>query len=1082
MLEHILLTAAVLAGVFMLFMYDAGVDVLDSSKTYGNSRGLAEDLYLETQNLLSAQSDLNNYLTDLPAGSRENLLLDLKEVAEDAPITWTNTSGLAYYYEDLKNWSRGGLSYCDENIVECRGTDGSCVYFYLEDFREKLDSGELQPSFNSDWQQACMGWYLQQYGIQEEIQGEEWGTGEPLASAQKEFLLDILEPWTDKFNEWVRDLGEPSVRDREGQALYNIVGLQMEYTVLTEDFSPVGAENILEAVNASREWNGRLSEAYEALENAVFKVDSLEEQYAVRIRNYEEGNSNLTYFYADLDKKEVFTNKSDYKNLTDYSRAVEEMTKDGYYIVLYPVLAECSANISLQDFTLRTWQHMVEECCGYNDYVFVLKVDGEFPVMDDLAWKESIYSRFSGYGIPVIVTGAASVFLFFVCLIWLTAAAGRRAEDEEIHLIWFDRWYTELAAGTVVMVWGIAIGLGMEFLYRMDSWMNVEAAFVIAGIMSLCSAALFLTGYLSLVRRIKAGNLWKVSLCRLGWRWLVLLLKKCLVIWKALCRFCVRVFHMVTADLRTTAKAMLMFGGFALAQFVLVGLLYEESSAFLIPLVLLDGFSCLYVAGRAYGRECILNGLKRITDGDLQYKIPADRLRGEQKLIAEYINRIGDGLDAAVEESVRSERMKTELITNVSHDIKTPLTSIINYVDLLKRENIPDPKIQGYLEVLEAKAQRLKVLTEDVVEASKASTGSITLNMTDLDFVELVNQVAGEFQERFQEKRLTLLLRLGQEPVIIRADGQRMWRVLENIFNNAVKYAMEGTRVYTEVDRKEASMEFSLKNISAEPLNISPDELTERFIRGDVSRNTEGSGLGLSIARSLTELQAGTFQVYVDGDLFKVVITFVLAGVEQKEEGHARKETAGPAGDGEGTERSPAAGKAADPDERKRFRSGRQPGEASWFRKIRDLLRKWKAALVNGWERRKDAAKAKRNIHKQEKADRSRQMQTDMEQTVQKRESMEQIVQKRENTERNVQKREGMEQTVQKRENTENNVQKQESMEQTVQKWESTEHNIQKKESMEQTVQKQESMEQNMLKRESTEQNSQDSAEGKESV
>lgn len=902
MLEHILLTAAVLAGVFMLFMYDAGVDVLDSSKTYGSSRGLAEDLYLETQNLLSAQSALNDYLTNLPAGSRENLQLDLKEVEENAPITWKNTSGLAYYYEDLKNWGRGGLSYCDENIVECRGTDGSCVYFYREDFREKLNSGELQPSFNSDWQQVCMEWYLQQYGIQEEIQGEEWGTGEPLASAQKEFLLNMLDLWNpDEFDGWVRQLGEPSVKDREGQVLYNIVGLQMEYTVLTEDFSPVGAENILEAVNASSEWNGRLSEAYEALENAVFKIDSLEGQYAAWIRNYEEGNSNLTYFYADLGQKEVFTNKSDYKNLTDYSRAVEEMTKDGYYIVLYPVLAECSANISLQDFTLRTWQHMVEECCGYNDYVFVLKVDGEFPVMDDLAWKESIYSRFSGYGIPVIVTGAASVFLFFVCLIWLTAVAGRRAEDEEIHLIWFDRWYTELAAGTVVMVWGIALGLGIEFLNRIDSWMNVEAAFVIAGVMSLCSAALFFTGYLSLVRRIKAGNLWKVSLCRLGWRWLVLLLKKCLVIWKALCRFCVRVFRVVTADIRTTAKAMLMFGGFALAQFVFVGLLYEESSVFLLPLVLLDGFTGLYVAGRAYGRECILDGLKRITDGDLQYKIPADRLRGEQKLIAEYINRIGDGLDAAVEKSLRSERMKTELITNVSHDIKTPLTSIINYVDLLKRENISDPKIQGYLEVLEAKAQRLKVLTEDVVEASKASTGSITLNMTDLDFVELVNQVAGEFQERFQEKRLTLLLRLGQEPVIIRADGQRMWRVLENIFNNVVKYAMEGTRVYTEVDRKEATMEFSLKNISAEPLNISPDELTERFIRGDVSRNTEGSGLGLSIARSLTELQAGTFQVYVDGDLFKVVITFSIAGREKQAGGSGESAHIGGAENGTGT-------------------------------------------------------------------------------------------------------------------------------------------------------------------------------------
>ena len=215
------------------------------------------------------------------------------------------------------------------------------------------------------------------------------------------------------------------------------------------------------------------------------------------------------------------------------------------------------------------------------------------------------------------------------------------------------------------------------------------------------------------------------------------------------------------------------------------------------------------------------------------------------------------------------------MITNVSHDIKTPLTSIINYIDLLKRENPEDPKIRGYLEVLENKAQRLKVLTEDVVEASKASTGNITLEMTDLNFVELVHQVIGEFEEKFQEKNLTMMVHFTDEPSIIYADGQRMWRVLENVFGNVVKYAMEGTRVYAEISNRNKKVTFSLKNISAQPLNISADELTERFIRGDVARNTEGSGLGLSIAKSLTELQGGEFKLYLDGDLFKVMITFV---------------------------------------------------------------------------------------------------------------------------------------------------------------------------------------------------------------
>ena len=270
-----------------------------------------------------------------------------------------------------------------------------------------------------------------------------------------------------------------------------------------------------------------------------------------------------------------------------------------------------------------------------------------------------------------------------------------------------------------------------------------------------------------------------------------------------------------------------------------------------------------------------MDGLKKISDGELQYKIKTDTLTGKQKVMAEYINNIGGGLDAAVENSLKKERMQTELITNVSHDLKTPLTSIINYVDLMKRENPTDPKIQEYLRILDEKSQRLKVLTEDVVEASKASTGNIKLEMNDIDFVEMVQQVIGEFEEKFQEKNLTMMVHFTDEPSIIYADGQRMWRVLENVFGNVVKYAMEGTRVYAEISNRNKKVAFSLKNISAQPLNISADELTERFIRGDVARNTEGSGLGLSIAKSLTELQGGEFKLYLDGDLFKVMITFV---------------------------------------------------------------------------------------------------------------------------------------------------------------------------------------------------------------
>ena len=278
-----------------------------------------------------------------------------------------------------------------------------------------------------------------------------------------------------------------------------------------------------------------------------------------------------------------------------------------------------------------------------------------------------------------------------------------------------------------------------------------------------------------------------------------------------------------------------------------------------------------FLAQRLYRHELL-------KDEEIEFaKLMENKYPGEyecSKHIAEYINNIGSGLDAAVENSVKNERMKTELITNVSHDLKTPLTSIISYIDLLKRENFTDPKVLEYLDILEAKAARLKVLTEDVVEASKASTGNLTLNMNNLDFVEMLHQVIGEFEERFEEHHLTMIVHFPDEPSVIYADGQRLWRVLENIFGNVTKYAMEDTRVYAEVMNAHGQVVFTLKNISAQPLNFAAEELTERFVRGDVARGTEGSGLGLSIAKSLTELQGGKFQLYLDGDLFKVTITF----------------------------------------------------------------------------------------------------------------------------------------------------------------------------------------------------------------
>ena len=269
-----------------------------------------------------------------------------------------------------------------------------------------------------------------------------------------------------------------------------------------------------------------------------------------------------------------------------------------------------------------------------------------------------------------------------------------------------------------------------------------------------------------------------------------------------------------------------------------------------------------------------MDGINRIRDGEVDFKLDAESLHGANRELADAVNNIGEGIGKAVKTSMKDEQMKTDLITNVSHDIKTPLTSIINYVDLLKRLKITEEPAKGYIDILDNKAQRLKQLTDDLVEASKISSGNIELNREKLNLTELINQGIGEFSEKLEERGLQVVFEKNDMPAYIYADSRRMWRVVENLLNNICKYAMESTRVYIDMEVEDARVRASIKNISKQQMNIKPEELTERFIRGDSARSTEGSGLGLSIAQSLTRVQGGEFRIYLDGDLFKVTLDF----------------------------------------------------------------------------------------------------------------------------------------------------------------------------------------------------------------
>ena len=306
-------------------------------------------------------------------------------------------------------------------------------------------------------------------------------------------------------------------------------------------------------------------------------------------------------------------------------------------------------------------------------------------------------------------------------------------------------------------------------------------------------------------------------------------------------------------------------------------------------MILFDIFVYLKMLKSTSGKEAIKDGIQQLAAGNLDYRINTEHMSGENLELAEEINKVRDGVEKAVDNQMKSERLKTDLITNVSHDIKTPLTSIINYVDILKRENIQDERIAGYIEILNRKALRLKQLTEDLVEASKISSGNITLTMQEINLKQLIKQTNGEFEEKFAAKNLNLICDLPEEQMLIRADGRRMFRVIENLYNNAAKYAMTGTRVYVTGSVEGDIVVFSMKNVSESPLNFKADELLERFVRGDVSRSTEGSGLGLEIARNLTVMQDGTFDLYLDGDLFKVTITFKK--ISKAEPGPKNKQT-----------------------------------------------------------------------------------------------------------------------------------------------------------------------------------------------
>ncbi len=638
--------------------------------------------------------------------------------------------------------------------------------------------------------------------------------------------------------------------------------------------APVAYENRLVGItnvfNEQMERYSQLKEKYEGKETGLFFRVSYyigESPYPTAVDNYQDEIDYTqmdAYFILHMPDSEVETNLSGYDTGMSYYDLPEITgTAHQYKISSQPVYTIEAGWAETAD-VLRAAQTSAREQAESEE---AARAESEAAARAErelnqaqLAFYKNI---FNGCLIVFLVSAAVSA----ITLVWLTFRTGRafnRAGEEVTILSGMDLWYIEGE---------LAVTAGLLLFWNWLPVIHTEGGLfpVSKAISWLGNYFILLTGGLSFIRRIRAGKLCEPSLL------------------PGLAKKAGQAMEEFSAHQKPVVRTAAAFLGWTAANVLLGAMLWHGSAHFreagesrylylvMLAAILLIVLYAMVLAAfllKAVQKEKILDGVEAISKGKLESKIDLTKMTGEERRLADSINHIGDGLMSAVGTATKSERMKTDLITNVSHDIKTPLTSLINYVDLLKREDIQNEKAAGYIRILEQKSQRLKNLIEDLVEASKVSSGNVALDLERIDFCQLVKQIDGEFQARFDEARLQMVTTVPEKSIYIEADGRQVWRILENLYQNALKYAMRGSRVYIGVVQLEDQVSFVMKNISASPLNFDAQELTERFIRGDVARATEGSGLGLSIAKSLTELHNGAFQVYLDGDLFKVSVSF----------------------------------------------------------------------------------------------------------------------------------------------------------------------------------------------------------------
>ena len=625
---------------------------------------------------------------------------------------------------------------------------------------------------------------------------------------------------------------------------YNNLGIKKEEYLQSEDFADQYISDIIRNVY-------RVGQGYNTIENNGF-YNKIDEHIYYDRRTYYNNNvtASLKFVIIDNNTNDVYTNLRS----KDYNEIIKEFNKKEIYWNYENGNIDTNIekinkdNIKYMDLPING----IDTIENFNVYTYLDK--SSFTYSNTFEIRNILFDTFNKNPNLADVLIPVDVILLAIIASYLIWSIGHSKNSKEITLNSIDKVPYELWMIVCTIVFSCSIMIAESILLYTDISINLVLSTLALG---------YIGAYISLaiigvttIKRLKAKQFFKSFL---------------------IYQICKKIKDIITN------KAEKVLDKSDSQKKIIIGYIAFIFISSILGVTFFTGISFLLLIGLwilvlykllEYNKKLnqIKYALREIYNGNNDVNLNTEELKGTLKELATYVNDVSNGFTNAVKESLKSERLKTELITNVSHDIKTPLTSIINYVDLIKREDIQDEKIKEYIKVLDQKSQRLKKLIDDLVEASKASSGNVKLNIEEINLDELLKQVIGEFEDKLDEKNLIVELKLPRENVKIKADNRYIYRIIENLFSNISKYSMENTRVYIDLIDTKENIILEIKNVSKEKLNISSDELMQRFVRGDKSRFTEGSGLGLSIAESLAKLQNIKFNIEIDGDLFKAIL------------------------------------------------------------------------------------------------------------------------------------------------------------------------------------------------------------------